>query len=142
MNVFSKMYKTFLKIISGKGFYEALQHRFNRRKYIEDSIEDIYDGSEYRQVATSTYCDAIQWRQYAFNHIKIHYVHSQINFYRKLCQAGGFLTKSSNNITFKLNTDGISVFNSSTKDLWPIILQINELPPSMRFVYFNCDDQW
>lgn len=67
--------------------------------------------------------------------------HSQINFYRKLCQAGGFLTKSSNNITFKLNTDGISVFNSSTKDLWPIILQINELPPSMRFVYFNCDDQ-
>ena len=35
-------------------------------------------------------------------------------------------------ITFKHNTDGIAVFKSSGKDVWPIILEINELPPRMR----------
>ena len=42
-----------------------------------------------------------------------------------------------NNISLKHNTDGIAVFNSSGKDIWPIFLQINELPPSMRYIYIT-----
>ena len=34
-----------------------------------------------------------------------------------------------NNISLKHNTDGIAVFHSSGKDVWPVFLQINELPP-------------
>lgn len=40
-------------------------------------------------------------------------------------------------ITLKHNMDGISVFHSSTKDVWPIFFQLNELPPYMR--YYNKD---
>ena len=45
--------------------------------------------------------------------------------------ANGILLNS-NNISLKHNTDGIAVFRSSGKDVWPIFLQINELPPNMR----------
>ena len=37
-----------------------------------------------------------------------------------------------NQITLKHNTDGIAVFRSSGKDVWPILFEINELPPRMR----------
>ena len=43
-----------------------------------------------------------------------------------------FLSKPEN-ITFCLNTDGVAVFKSSTAQIWPIWLQINELPPKMRY---------
>ena len=36
------------------------------------------------------------------------------------------------NVSLLLNTDGIKMFNSSTVDLWPIWLVVNELPPSER----------
>ena len=45
--------------------------------------------------------------------------------------ANGILL-SSNNISLKHNSDGIAVFRLSGKDVWPIFLQINELPPNMR----------
>ncbi|XP_055603979.1 uncharacterized protein LOC129752217 [Uranotaenia lowii] len=39
-----------------------------------------------------------------------------------------------NLITLSFNTDGVKVYNSSAKkSLWPILLSINELPPSLRF---------
>ena len=38
------------------------------------------------------------------------------------------------NITFTLNTDGVSLFRSSSVDLWPIWLAINELPPKVQYV--------
>ena len=38
------------------------------------------------------------------------------------------------NVTFTLNTDGVSLFQSSSVDLWPIWLAINELPPTVRYV--------
>ncbi|KAL5515146.1 hypothetical protein EMCRGX_G000271 [Ephydatia muelleri] len=51
--------------------------------------------------------------------------------YRKLMEPEQFLSKPEN-ITFCLNTDGVAVFKSSTAQIWPIWLQINELPPKMR----------
>ena len=33
-----------------------------------------------------------------------------------------------NNVSFTLNADGVPVFKSSSFSLWPIYLQINELP--------------
>ena len=45
----------------------------------------------------------------------------------------GFL-KSCNNISFIVNTDGVAIFRSSKKSLWPVWLVVNELPPSERFV--------
>ena len=38
------------------------------------------------------------------------------------------------NVTFTLNTDGVSLFRSSSVDLWPIWLAVNELPPKIRYV--------
>lgn len=42
-----------------------------------------------------------------------------------------FLSEPSN-VSFLLNTDGVKMFNSSTVDLWPIWLVVNELPPHER----------
>lgn len=39
------------------------------------------------------------------------------------------------NISMLLNTDGVAVFNSSSVSMWPIWLQINELPVSQRYLY-------
>ena len=39
------------------------------------------------------------------------------------------------NVTLTLNTDGVSLFRSSSVDLWPIWLAINELPPKVRYVH-------
>ena len=36
------------------------------------------------------------------------------------------------NITFTINADGVAIYRSSKVDLWPIWLQINELPPTQR----------
>lgn len=56
--------------------------------------------------------------------------------YRKLMEPEQFLSKPEN-ITFCLNTDGVAVFKSSTTQIWPIWLQINELPPKMRYYYYD-----
>ena len=46
------------------------------------------------------------------------------------------------NVTFTLNTDGVSLFRSSSVDLWPIWLAINELPPKIRYVHvYNLQSQ-
>ena len=37
-------------------------------------------------------------------------------------------------LSFTLNTDGVAMFRSSSKDLWPVYLTINELPPQIRYV--------
>ena len=38
------------------------------------------------------------------------------------------------NVTFILHTDGVSLFRSSSVDLWLILLAVNELPPKIRYV--------
>ncbi|XP_055586117.1 uncharacterized protein LOC129738837 [Uranotaenia lowii] len=43
-----------------------------------------------------------------------------------------------NSITLSLNTDGVKIFNSTAKkSLWPILLCINELPPTVRYAKTN-----
>ena len=37
-------------------------------------------------------------------------------------------------VTFLLNTDGVSLYRSSSISLWPIWLAVNELPPHIRYV--------
>jgi len=38
-------------------------------------------------------------------------------------------------ISFTLNTDGALLFQSKNSSIWPVLLMINELPFSERFVY-------
>lgn len=38
-----------------------------------------------------------------------------------------------NRLTFLWNTDGFSLFKSSSFEIWPFFLSVNELPPFMRF---------
>ena len=54
--------------------------------------------------------------------------------YRQLSKRGGFLCPTTNpaNISFVLNTDGVSLFKSSETSVWPIFLVINELPANIR----------
>ena len=56
--------------------------------------------------------------------------------YAEHSNPGGFLNKTTNpaNLSFMINTDGVALFRSSNKDIWPIFLTINELPPSVRSV--------
>ena len=51
--------------------------------------------------------------------------------YLQHCKPGGFLRQQSNpaNISLTINTDGVALFKSSTTDVWPVFLLINELPP-------------
>ena len=46
----------------------------------------------------------------------------------------GFLSVKQNkaNVSLTFNTDGVEVYKSSKYSLWPIWLQINELPPIQR----------
>ena len=38
------------------------------------------------------------------------------------------------NISFIVNTDGVAIFRSFKKSLWPVWLVVNELPPAERYV--------
>ena len=49
--------------------------------------------------------------------------------YRRHVQSG-FLSEA--NVSFTFNTDGVDIYQSSKYSLWPIWLQINELPPIQR----------
>ena len=42
--------------------------------------------------------------------------------------------ESEYNLSFALNFDGAPKFRSSSVQLWPIQLYLNELPPALRFV--------
>lgn len=45
--------------------------------------------------------------------------------------------KGKANVTFTLNTDGVAIYKSSKIEIWPIWLQINELPPSQRYCKYQ-----
>ena len=53
------------------------------------------------------------------------------NQYHKLFSNGGILSDR-NNLSLKVNTDGVPIFKSSGFSLWPIFFEINELPPRKR----------
>ena len=50
--------------------------------------------------------------------------------YKKHVQKGFLSCKS--NVSLLLNTDGVQVFTSSKREVWPVWLAINELPPNLR----------
>ncbi|XP_028517453.1 uncharacterized protein LOC110247556 isoform X1 [Exaiptasia diaphana] len=51
--------------------------------------------------------------------------------YEKLKAKGGFLSFK-NHFSFMFNTDGVAIFRSSAFSIWPLYLQLNELPPHLR----------
>ena len=57
-------------------------------------------------------------------------------FYKNLIDAGYFQNDGIN-LTCQLNSDGVSLFKSSTYSVWPVYLRINELPPLLRYLLFN-----
>lgn len=44
--------------------------------------------------------------------------------------------KAELHISLQINTDGVSLFHSSSFSIWPVYFIINELPPHLRLVYF------
>ena len=38
-------------------------------------------------------------------------------------------------LSFILNTDGVAIFRSSKKSMWPVWLVLNELPPAERYIH-------
>ena len=54
--------------------------------------------------------------------------------YRKYVQSGFLSTCNKANVSLTLNTDGINIYRSSKCSLWPVWLQINELPPTQRYI--------
>uniref|UniRef100_A0A7M5VGZ4 Uncharacterized protein n=1 Tax=Clytia hemisphaerica TaxID=252671 RepID=A0A7M5VGZ4_9CNID len=52
-------------------------------------------------------------------------------FYKDLIK-DGYFENDGINLTCQLNTDGVSLFRSSTFSVWPVYLRINELPPLLR----------
>lgn len=41
------------------------------------------------------------------------------------------------NISFIVNTDGVAIFRSSKRSLWPVSLVLNELPPAEGYVKYT-----
>ena len=48
-------------------FYELLQHRFNRKKINEDNLEDIYDGSTYKEIEDKGYVSGLNNITFTWN---------------------------------------------------------------------------
>ncbi|XP_046405101.1 uncharacterized protein LOC124170424 [Ischnura elegans] len=51
--------------------------------------------------------------------------------YQKLSEPGQFLNNR-NNYSYIMNTDGCPIFKSSKCSIWPIYIQVNEIPPVER----------
>lgn len=56
------------------------------------------------------------------------------SLYQSKYGPGGFLSKQYN-LSLKLNTDGVAIFHSSQFGVWPLFFLVNELPPSLRYVF-------
>ena len=52
--------------------------------------------------------------------------------YKNFSHPGGFLSQL-HNISFTINTDGVSKYSSRAGHLWPVYIMINELPKEHRF---------
>ena len=54
--------------------------------------------------------------------------------YRKYVQCEFLSAHNKANVSLTLNTDGVDIYRSSKYSLWPVWLQINELPPTQRLI--------
>ncbi|CAB3985352.1 Hypothetical predicted protein [Paramuricea clavata] len=54
------------------------------------------------------------------------------DLYRELLKPGGFLDNDTN-LSLLFNTDGVHVFKSSKGEIWPLLVVVNEVHPSVRF---------
>ena len=43
--------------------------------------------------------------------------------------------KHPSHVSLQLNTDGVAIFRSSKISIWPIWVEINELPKDMRYIH-------
>jgi hypothetical protein len=58
------------------------------------------------------------------------------DLYGELLKPGGFLT-SENNLSLLFNTDGVHAFKASRDEIWPFLLVVNEVHPSVRYARFE-----
>ena len=58
------------------------------------------------------------------------------DLYRDLLKPEGFLTNY-NNISLLFNTDGVHAFKASKDEIWPLLLVVNEVRPSVRYIYID-----
>ena len=56
------------------------------------------------------------------------------DLYRELLKPGGFLTNY-DNLSLLINTDGVHAFKASRDEIWPLLLVVNEVRPSVRYMY-------
>lgn len=92
----------FIKFLDGS----LVKHIWNQKASTRDDgyIKDISDGKLYRENFTE---DGFFRGSTSEHHGQLH-------------------------ISFQLNTDGVSLFRSSSFSIWPVYLVINELPPHLR----------
>ena len=53
--------------------------------------------------------------------------------YKSFFQDGGLLTTQAN-VALQFKTDGVSLFKSSTYKIWPVYIEILDLPPNKRYL--------
>ncbi|XP_053398926.1 uncharacterized protein LOC123537936 [Mercenaria mercenaria] len=96
-------------ILSGLSTID-LNYKRNRDKKAESNIEDVFDGKMYKKHFDGSHFTGTPQKD------KSKELH----------------------ISLQLNTDGVSIFRSSSYSVWPLYLIINELHPKQRF---NCQNR-
>lgn len=71
--------------------------------------------------------------QYRSNHTRKAGIISDVYDGREYAKHSDFF-KSAYDLSFALNFDGAPKFKSSSVQLWPIQLYLNELPPALRYI--------
>lgn len=90
-----------------------LNYKRNRSKKADSNIEDVFDGKIYKK-----YFDG--------------------------CHFTGTPQKDKSkelHVSLQLNTDGVSIFRSSSYSVWPLYLIINELIPKQRYEHLSNEIQ-
>ncbi len=59
------------------------------------------------------------------------------DLYRELLKPGGFLTSENIILLLLFNTDGVHAFKASRDQIWPFLLIVNEVHPSVRYARFE-----
>ncbi len=92
-------------LLSDSEILDSISDYRHRRKVNSDAIEDLMDGNLYKD-----------------------HFDSEGFFHNTPREA----RKSEIHLSFQINTDGVSLFHSSTFSIWPLYLMINELDPKLR----------